>query len=211
LWKREIKNSGFFIVFTICILLLKSTAVFALEGECNIGFGRRLIIGQERFETSGVLVSRPVPLDEKILDLIIFNNIVSLEDYVQWLQENIKYRKEEGGDHWSTPGETLQNKYGDCEDYAFLNQAVLRVAGYQPKVLAAGKLGRLHAICVFQEGGHYSWIDNTKLRRTQAQSIYEFAKYLFSQYDFYCLVELRFETKDWDILFKRSEIANQTM
>ena len=73
----------------------------------------------------------------------------------------------------------LQKRRGDCEDYAFLNAAVLRVLGYRPEVLAMGGLGGNHAICVFKENGRYSWIDNARLKRSKAESILEFTKYLF--------------------------------
>ena len=202
-------NSGLLTISVciICVLFFENTYVFA----GNTIFGRNLVIRQEAFETNGVLVSRPVPLDEKILYIIINNKIGSLEDYVQWLQENIKYKKDEKKDYWSTPEETLQDKRGDCEDYAFLNAAVLHLLGYQPEVLAVGRLGRNHAICIFEENGNYSFIDNTMLKRTQAQSISELASYLFSKYGCSYLLKLSLESKDWDILFKKSEITNQKM
>lgn len=202
------RNFSILIGCTISTLLLGNTSVLALEKE-NIAFIKELVVRQERFETNGICVSRPVPLDEKILDIIIVNNIVSFEDYARWLQKNIKYKEDEAADHWSTPEETLQNKCGDCEDYAFFNEAVLRVLGYQPQVLAMGGLGSRHAICVFEENGRYCWLDNTELKRTKAGSILEFAQYLFTKYGACYLLTLNLKARDWDILFKKSEISTQ--
>jgi len=209
-WQKGIVNFAIFIVCAISVLFLESTYVLALE-KGNTAFGKGLIIRQEIFETNGVLVCRPAPLDEEIRHIIINNNIGSLKDYVGWLKENIKYKRDNKGDYWSTPEETLQKRYGDCEDYAFLNVAVLQLLGYQPKVLAMGGLGGIHAICVFEENGYFSWIDNTELKKTQTQSILEFAKYLFSEYGCCYLLTVSLKTKDWDILFKKSEIVNWQM
>lgn len=207
-WQKAIRNFGILTACTICVLFFPDTYLFAAEREGS-GFGRNLVIRQEVYECNGVWVYRAVALDEKIQDIIIDNNIESLEDYLRWLQENIKYKKDKGGDYWSTPEETLQRSYGDCEDYAFLNAAVLKFLGYRPRVLAMGVFGSTHAICVYEENGYYLWIDNTELKKTQTQSILEFAKYLFTEDQCSFLLTLSLETKDWDILFKKSEIINR--
>lgn len=204
--KKVIEKFGILIAYVIYILLVETACVFALEQE-SVGFDRSLVIRQETYETNGIRIYRPVPLDERIMNIVVNNNIRSFEDYIHWLQENIKYARDEEGDYWLSPEETLRRKRADCEDYTFLNAAVLRVLGYQPKTLAMGGLGGNHAICVFEENGYYSWIDNAKLKRTQAQSMPEFAKYLFAEYGCAYLLQLNLETKDWDILFKRSEMT----
>jgi len=204
--KKVIKNSGIFIAYTIYFILIRITPIFALE-KGYAEFGRNLVISQEKYRSGGILISRPSPLDEKIRNLIIFNNIRVIEDYIQWLQKNIQYKKDKGPDTWSAPEETLHKKYGDCEDLAFLNAAFLRVGGYQPKVWGIVRQpGRNHAICAFKENGYYSWIDNAKLKRTQAQSIVQFAKHILREYDCISICELHSQTKGWDILFKKSEI-----
>ena len=201
-----IRNFGILLACSICVLFFPDTYLLAAQGE---SFAKNLVIRQEVNESNGVWVYQPVPLDEKIQDIIIDNNIQSLEDYLRWLQKNIKYKKDKDRDSWSTPEETLQRSYGDCEDYAFLNAAVLSLLGYKPRVLAMGMFGSTHAICVYEENGHYSWIDNTKLKKTQAQSILEFAKHLFSEDQCSLLLALSLQTKDWKILFKKSELLNR--
>lgn len=172
------------------LVILIICAIFLVVLENNSLFAREPVIGQEIYKTNNVWVVRPVPLDERIVNIVNINRILSLEDYVQWLRENIKYREDGEKDYWSTPKETLQNRFGDCEDYAFLNEAVLRVFGYQPKVLAIKVRGFDHAICVFEENGYYSWIDNTELKRTETKSISEFSDYLSTQYGCSHLVTL---------------------
>ena len=180
-------------------------SVLALERE-DAAFIKKLVVRQEMFRTNGICVSRPVPLDEKILDILTINNIVSFEDYSRWLKNNIQYKKDERGDQWSTPEETLKNRCADCEDYAFFNQAVLRLLGHQVQVLAMGGLGFRHALCAFEEYGRYYWIDNTELKRTEAESISELAQHFFNKYGACYLLSLNLETRDWDILFRKSEI-----
>jgi hypothetical protein len=175
--------------------------VCALEEE-HTDFCKNLVISQEKYQVGSILISRPHPVDEKMRDLIIFNNIKTLDDYIVWLETNIKYKKDEGQDNWSEPQETLQKKYGDCEDFAFLNAAFLRVAGFQPKVLGVMRhLGGNHAICVFKENGYYSWIDNNQLERTQAVSILQFAEYIFAKYGCASLRELKLKTRGYDIVY----------
>ena len=60
-------------------------------------------IRQERYKIGEVLVSRPNPTDTIILDVLKTNQIRSLEDYTKWLPENIKYKRDEGGDFWAQP------------------------------------------------------------------------------------------------------------
>ncbi|MBN3039390.1 MAG: hypothetical protein JW869_08255 [Candidatus Omnitrophica bacterium] len=191
----------FSIFFTSC--------AFALEEQSTLG-ARGLVIRQARHKVGSICVSGPVALDEQIADTIIFNNINSLEDYLQWLGSNIKYEKDAQDDHWAAPQETLNKKYADCEDYAFLNQAVLRVMGYNnAQVLAMGGFGLQHAICVFEKQGCYWWIDNTRLKKTSARSLKEFARHIFNECGSSYLLAIDFDKRDWDILFKRSTLLGK--
>ncbi len=195
-----------FVVFFIISGIIPSPILAREEA----GFARNLIVVQERYQANGVFICRPSRLGEKIRDIIVFNNIRSVNDYVCWLQENIEYEKDDGKDEWAIPQETLERKTGDCEDYAFLNAAFLRMAGYDPKVLGIMQFfNQGHAICVFKEGNHYSWIDNEKLIRTKVKTMPELAKIIFDKYKYYCLKEIDLETKTKVTLFKRSDIASR--
>jgi len=196
-----IKLTVIFIIYVIYIMSNSLIPAYALDEECT-DFRKNLIVSQEKYQVGSILISQPHPVDEKMRDLIIFNNIRTLDDYISWLEKNIKYKKDKGQDEWAGPQETLRKKYGDCEDFAFLNAAFLRVAGFQPKVLGVmRRLGGNHAICAFKENGYYSWIDNNQLERTQAESILQFAEYIFVKYGCSSLRELKLQTKGYDVVY----------
>ena len=188
-------------VFLLSSLLINGFLKVALASE-NILHG--FVIRQESFETQGVLVSRPNPSDAQIFDLITVNNIHSLEDYSQWLKRNIKYRPDGPQDTWATPIELLHKRSGDCEDYTFLNVAVLKVLGYHPHFLALGRPGNFHAICLFKENDYYVWFDNTELKRTKTKTMMEFAQLIVQNYNYSSLHELDPRTQKWQLLFKKS-------
>ena len=162
-------------------------------------------VRQVKHKRGSAFISRPDPTAMEVLDTLRINGIRSLKDYTQWLPKNVKYKRDKGADIWSSPEETLERSYGDCEDYAFLNAAALRLLGYEPKVLGMGKPVRSHAICAFKENGHYLWFDNARLRKTNASTIAEFAGHIFKNHNYLCLLELNFDTGDWNILFKKSK------
>lgn len=75
----------------------------------------------------------------------------------QWLKANIKYKSDWSSHHekeyWQTPKETIVLKTGDCEDYAFLAQALLNEISISSTVISIqfmkdGKKNG-HVICVF--------------------------------------------------------------
>ena len=67
-----------------------------------------------------------------------------------WLARNIWYTKDGHGDQWKSAQRTLDERRGDCEDYAMVTSEVLSVCGYHPIILY-GK----HAWVDF-EGGTFS-------------------------------------------------------
>lgn len=208
--KREqgILKITFFLIFSV-IFLCKSAPVSAdlmsKETE-DIGFVSSIVIRQEMRKADSISIIRPVAVDLKILNIINTEGIKSLRDYEQWLQKNIKYRRDDGTDVWSLPDETLRRKYGDCEDLAFLNVAFLRVAGYQPKAMGLlRKRGRKgHAICVFKKSGYYLWFDNTKLNKTSATSMDEFAKYILRTSSYAKLFKINRDARNQNILSGRT-------
>ncbi|MFH1094510.1 MAG: transglutaminase-like domain-containing protein [Candidatus Omnitrophota bacterium] len=142
------------------------------------GFNGTFIVRQQTDTTSGALVSMPAALDMRILNIINNEKIRSVEDYAVWLKKNFKYKKDEDTDNWASPDETLTRLAGDCEDFAFLNEAVLRIFGYKPQVLGLGGGLKLvnHAVCVFKKDSRYLCFDNTTLKITTAVSLEEFGK-----------------------------------
>ena len=155
---------------------------------------------QEQTHTSGVWVSRPRPADEKVLSLLRINNIQTLQEYTQWLNDNTSYQKDTV-DVWASPEETLLKKHGDCEDFAFLNAQVLQLLGYKTHILALSLKPRDHAVCAFAKDGYYFWFDNNHLKETAAQNLADLAKQISLEYPFQYIFEYLDKSKDWKILF----------
>jgi len=91
-----------------------------------------------------------------------------------WLRRNIRYvtDKEKHGvkDHWQTAGETLRDRTGDCDDFAILARAVLRLQGYNAKLLSVTQwvgyrrdLKKSHMVCAVEIEGVYWHIGNWKM------------------------------------------------
>ena len=121
----------------------------------------------------------------------------------------MKYKKDGKGDVWSRPNETLGRRYGDCEDYAFLNASVLRILGYEPRVLALEQgIGRNHAICAFKRGGRYLWFDNAELKESRFSSMEEFSEYILAAYRCYYVSEVDFDTRHWNILLRKPDAVH---
>ncbi len=146
-------------------------------------FGGRHIIADSRYETDGVFISRPGPAWD-ITNIMKREDIYSVEDYARWLGEHIQYANDGEADEWSSPEATLSRGYGDCEDFAFLTAAFLRVMGYEPKVVGVKSrfMGGGHALCIFKDGDRYCWFDNSNFKESRLSSMEEFTQYLLASY-----------------------------
>ena len=185
--------------------LFLSLPLPALPAEDQtIEMGSKLIIRQEHFSQNGVLVSRPNPCDKRLQKFLSENRIHSLDEYALWLKKNIQYQKD-SRDNWASVEETLNKKFGDCEDYAFLNAAILEVLGYQPHILALTHQNRNgsggHAICAFQKDGYYLWFDNGLLKKTTAKTLKGLAIEVAREHPFLNFLEYQAQDKNWQALF----------
>ena len=139
------------------------------------------VLAQERFERDGVLVSRPRAEDVQVHDFLKTQSIASPGDYFAWLKANIAYVPDTE-DVWSDPAETLRRRRGDCEDYAFLTKEVLHVLGSDAQVLILDRGRAQHAVCIFRNGSHYAWVDNTEFHSSPRSSLENFLKDLRENY-----------------------------
>lgn len=97
------------------------------------------------------------------------------KDISKWMRKNIEYESDyevHGKDYWQTPRETVILGAGDCEDAAFLAQALLRqididsnVISIQFKKRNGEKSG--HAICVFPSHNPRKYFSNGYLRTSR--------------------------------------------
>ena len=156
-------------------------------------------IRQEQLSQNGVLVLRPHPTDAFVANFLYQNNIRNLEEYHNWLNQNLNYQTTPEKT-WPSPQKTISKRGGDCKDFASLNEAVLRVLGYQPHVLAVTKNPRAHAICAFQADGYYLWFDNQRLVKTKTTSYPEFIAQLRKDTSAVQLSELDLQTFQWQIV-----------
>ncbi len=60
--------------------------------------------------------------DERIAPIVGIKTLGGAHRYIRGFME---YRPDEGGDEWTGPNETLARGYGDCEDLALLERAIL--------------------------------------------------------------------------------------
>ena len=199
--RKNVKKLTIFVMIAVGMSLCHPVCLFAYEQKSAYSF-RKLVIRQEIYSANGVTVCQPSSLDAEIVQLMNKNNIRSIEEYANWLQKNIRDEKDKGKDAWAAPQITLKRKYGDCEDFSFLNVAVLRVLGYQSRVLVMKGLTGCHAVCVFKENGYYFWFDNAKLKRTSIRAIANFSQYLHDEYGCKRLLALNREVK------KQNSVAN---
>lgn len=150
----------------------------------------------------GVLIVKPKMLDQEVKEFLFNNHIKTLDDYAEWLRNNITYKKERT-DRWANPLVTLSRKYGDCEDFTYLNMIVLRVLGYSPKFIAVFGKSRGHAVCVFKKGNEYYYFDNEKLIETQENSVLGLAQSVKTYFAKVEIRELDLDSKKWNILYKK--------
>ncbi len=161
-------------------------------------------IRQERFAKNGVLVSRPVASDQKIVDILSQNQIHTIEDYALWLEKNMTYQADRGKDQWLTPQEFLKIKRGDCEDFAFLNAQVLSVFGFSPHIITLSSAQNAHAICAFEHNGKFYWFDNAKLKSSAATNLTSFAQELTDALDYSKSFELDPASKHISLIYQRT-------
>lgn len=150
-----------------------------------------------------VLISAPNTRAQFVSDFISVNGLTTIEDYVNWLPANIRYQKDGIRDEWADPQTTVNRGVGDCEDLAFLNQAVLKHLGYFALVLSVRTAtGTDHAICVYLNGGTFQWIDNYEVIQTTTGDFYQFLVVLLRHYKATQLFELEGENGSQHIFFQ---------
>jgi hypothetical protein len=124
--------------------------------------------------------------------------ITTPEALSKWLRKNVHYESDRyGDDYWQAPYETLARKAGDCEDYAFLVQALLNEIGIRSRVIMVsymkGSERKGHALCVFQRDGAYWYFSGSNLNKPSASSIEQLMDQAYPGW--LAIVELDLKTK----------------
>jgi hypothetical protein len=123
--------------------------------------------------------------DKQDMELIVAEGIQwpklkDARDIETWVKANIKYNSDEKlhgeRDYWQTPEETMVLRQGDCEDYAFLNQELLRRINIESVVLCISEGcfddKASHAICAFPKDSPTSFFSNQYLRKSSTHVLY---------------------------------------
>jgi len=102
-----------------------------------------------------------------------------------WIWFNITYTKDKDQygkrEYFADPQETLENRKGDCEDFAWLAYKTLEVMDYVPYLLAVQPKNQLsqHMICAYRdEKGWYYMCSTVRLRYCKgAETLEDVAEY----------------------------------
>lgn len=82
-------------------------------------------------------------------------------------------------EHWQTPEEFLQNKKGDCEDFALFAREMLKANGISSFILNVYGSRFAHTVVVFKDHGKFNVIDGTKVLRLEAESLRDVASEIY--------------------------------
>lgn len=116
---------------------------------------------------------KEIPVDEKI---------------EQYMIDNFTYQNEDE-EYWKTPSETLRDKGGDCEDFAFFVQEELKKHNIESDVLAIywKEEGDLtgHAITIYREDENINYFSNQYLYKTNHKTIKELLNNRYEKWTHY--------------------------
>lgn len=185
------------LMFLLCLFLLL---------PCRNSFAS-FRVRHEITNRSGVLTSAPNAVDKQIAFFLKTHRLSSLEDYAAWAAGHISYQNDFPNDQWADPLKTLQRKYGDCEDIAFLNAAVALVLGYEPEIYILIKKGKAHAICVVPMSSDAVWFDNTNYRRAPIQNSAQLVRALQKEYGYTVARKIDYRDDPWRTPAKSSVIT----
>lgn len=106
-------------------------------------------------------------------------NIKTPADLEQFFVTNGFKYQEDTGEYWKTPEETLNDKGGDCEDFAILSFFVLVELGYECIIIIATYCpenecdsGSAHAMLLIKEPDEtYSFMSNRRYIKTYQKDL----------------------------------------
>lgn len=155
-------------------LLRGAVAVFCWMSVCG-GLCQAGILKQQDYSVQD-------RADRAIANFLKQREIRDIYAWRDWMTHNISYAKDFRGDDWSSPMQTLKRGFGDCEDFAILNCAVLRVLGNTADLYVVERWGLTHAVCIFRYeiGGTLYWgyTDNDRFVITEQSDFKQFTRQL---------------------------------
>ncbi|MEW5894465.1 MAG: transglutaminase-like domain-containing protein [Candidatus Omnitrophota bacterium] len=119
-----------------------------------------------------------------------YPKLKNAKEIMNWLKRNIKYQsdlKVHGQEsYWQTPEETMVLRTGDCEDFAFLAQAMLKQIGVDSTVISVVFGSEFfdktaHALCIFPSKNPKGVFSNYQLY-TSTKNIMNYVQHEYSDW-----------------------------
>lgn len=148
---------------------------------------------------------QPVQPDGSITGFLAREGLNDFSSYASWAATHLSYKKDPGDDAWSSPLDTLNRRYGDCEDLAFLHLDVARRFGYTGRVLGFEIKGETHAVSVILIDGKYAVFDNTTLHADRARTIEELYAYMILKYQSRYAMALRNQPRRISLIYAKKK------
>ena len=82
-------------------------------------------------------------------------------------------------DYWQSPQELLQNKKGDCEDFASFAHGMLKLNGISSYVMNIYGKRYAHTVCVFKMDGKYHVIDGHDLKSYKSENLKDLISHVY--------------------------------
>jgi hypothetical protein len=105
----------------------------------------------------------------------LLSKLNSPEDIAKYMWRNFRFENDQSHfgkeEHWQTPEEFMENRAGDCEDFALFASELLKQQGKKAFLLNIYGAKYAHTICVFEENGKYHAMDGTDLKRIGADDL----------------------------------------
>lgn len=104
--------------------------------------------------------------------------IRSPKDLSKYMRKNFKFVEDADNfnkvDYWQSPKEMLENKKGDCEDFAVFAHEALTELGIESQMVSMyGKNRFAHTVTVFKQDGKYSVFNDGRLYNYDTDKIEE--------------------------------------
>ncbi|MBI3306315.1 MAG: transglutaminase-like cysteine peptidase [Candidatus Omnitrophica bacterium] len=120
--------------------------------------------------------ARAHALDRTLSFRELTNQMQTPEEIARYMWRNFQFESDQTNfgkeEYWQTAQEFLQNRRGDCEDFAIFANEMLKLNGVSSFILNIyGSGGFAHTVCVFKENGRYSVIDGTQVLHFKSKSI----------------------------------------
>lgn len=154
-----------------------------------------------------VMLATQTPVWAQAQNLMVLSLSPSLEkvqtpkDLSKFMTKKFKFVEDADNfhktDYWQSPAEMLQNKKGDCEDFALFADSALKDLGYQSQVVSIyGKNGFAHTITVYLENGKYRVFNDGKLYKYDTDTIEESLTKIYREWQWAAFTE-RKNNRGW--------------